>query len=111
MTEISRQDLHAAMVRNEIIVVDTLAPTYWSQEHLPGAINLPIEDVEKSVAAILPDKSAWIATYCSSRLCSTSHAVAGKLARLGYSNIVTYRGGLQDWVEAGLPTQSSAAAS
>jgi rhodanese-related sulfurtransferase len=34
--------------------------------------------------------------------------VARTLTRLGYTDVRKYREGIQDWVEAGLPTESGA---
>jgi rhodanese-related sulfurtransferase len=59
---------------------------------------------------VLPDKNAAIVTYCSNESCPNSEGVARTLTRLGYTNVRKYREGIQDWVEAGLPTESTASA-
>jgi rhodanese-related sulfurtransferase len=46
-------------------------------------------------------------TYCSNAACPNSGQVAAKLSALGYTNVRTYREGIQDWVEAGLPVESA----
>jgi rhodanese-related sulfurtransferase len=33
-------------------------------------------------------------------------AVAARLTALGYTNVRKYREGIQDWIEAGLPTET-----
>ena len=58
---------------------------------------------------MLPDKEAVIVAYCSNAACPNSEGVANTLARLGYTNVRKYREGIQDWVAAGLPTESGAA--
>ncbi|MGH3822947.1 MAG: rhodanese-like domain-containing protein [Pseudonocardiaceae bacterium] len=63
------------------------------------------DDVDAKAAALLPDKGAMIVTYCSNRSCQNSQAVASRLEHLGYRNVRKYRDGIQDWVEAGLPTE------
>ena len=45
-------------------------------------------------------------TYCSNTACPNSGQVAAKLESLGYRNVRKYAEGIQDWVEAGLPTES-----
>lgn len=57
---------------------------------------------------MLPDKSAAIAVYCSNPACPNSQSVAAKLTALGYTNVRKYREGIEDWVAAGLPTESGA---
>lgn len=64
--------------------------------------------METRAAELLPDKDAAIVTYCSNPACPNSGQVATKLERLGYTNVRKYADGIQDWVEAGLPTESAA---
>lgn len=66
-------------------------------------------DAETSAPVLLPDRHAAIVTYCSNPSCPNSQNVASKLERLGYTNVRKYREGIQDWVAAGLPTESRAA--
>jgi rhodanese-related sulfurtransferase len=50
---------------------------------------------------------AAIVTYCSNSACQNSAQVAAKLEKLGYTNVRKYAEGVQDWAEAGLPTEST----
>lgn len=103
---ISRDELVAAMAAGTVTVVDALPADYYDQQHLPGAVNLVEHDVVKSATRLLPDKHAAVVTYCSNAACGNSEAVAVRLEHLGYTNVRKYRDGIQDWVEAGLPTES-----
>jgi rhodanese-related sulfurtransferase len=108
MTElINRQDLERLIDSGSVTVVDALPADYYDQQHLPGAINLVDADVADRAAELLPDKSAAIVTYCSNAACGNSQAVANRLEALGYTAVRKYRDGIQDWVEAGLATESS----
>lgn len=107
---ISREELVAAIARDGVIVVDALPAPYYEQQHLPGAVNLVEEDVAARAAQLLPDKHAAIVTYCSNEACRNSENVAGRLASLGYTDVRKYRDGIQDWVGAGLPTDTAQAA-
>lgn len=110
MTElINRSDLRAAMESGSVTVVDALGEHYWAQQHLPGAVPLVAEDVPTRAATVLPDRAATIVTYCSNPSCGNSQAVASALESLGYSNVRKYREGIEDWVNAGLPTESASA--
>lgn len=102
---ITRDELQAEIEAGTVTVIDALPETYWAQQHLPGALNLVEDDVDAKAAALLPDKGAMIVTYCSNSSCQNSQAVATRLENLGYRNIRKYRQGIQDWVEAGLPTE------
>jgi len=107
---ISRDDLKAAIDRHEVIVVDALPAVFYDQQHLPGAVNLVESDVVAQAARLLPDKHAAIVTYCTNAACGNSLAVATLLTRLGYTDVRKYRDGIEDWVAAGLPTESGVAA-
>ena len=104
---ITRDELQAAIEAGEVTVVDALGADYYNQLHLPGALNLVEADVNATAARLLPDKDAPIVTYCSNPACGNSEAVAVLLTKLGYTNVRKYREGIQDWVEAGLPTEST----
>ena len=107
---ITRDELEASIRTGEALPVDALPASYYDQQHLPGAVNLVAEDVTDRAGQLLPDKHALIVTYCSNTACPNSSNVAAKLESLGYTNVRKYAEGIQDWVEAGLPTESSRAA-
>lgn len=107
MTTITREELRASL--NDVIVLDTLGGQYYEAQHLPGAVALTEGEVAERAAALLPDKDAAIVTYCSNPACNNSKAVAGRLTALGYTNVRRYVEGIEDWTEAGLPVESSAA--
>jgi rhodanese-related sulfurtransferase len=109
-TLITRDELQAAIENGEVTVVDALPASYFEQQHLPGAVNLFVDEAAGRAADVLPDKAAAIVTYCSNVACPNSERVARTLSRLGYTNVRKYPEGIQDWVEAGLPTESAARA-
>jgi len=63
---ISTQDLKRKLDRKEPVkVVETLAPERYREAHIPGALNIPPEQVEELAPKLLPNKSAEIIIYCS----------------------------------------------
>ncbi|MEU7891883.1 rhodanese-like domain-containing protein [Nonomuraea sp. NPDC049152] len=104
---ITRDELKAAIDAGEVTVVDALGGDYYAQQHLPGAVALVESEVDARAADLLPDRGAAIVTYCSNPACPNSQAVANRLEALGYTDVRKYREGIQDWVEAGLPVESS----
>lgn len=108
MTElISREGLRSAIAAGEVTVIDALGGEYWAKQHLPGAIPLVAADVPAQAEALLPSHDAAIVTYCSNPACPNSTQVAELLTGLGYTNVRKYREGIEDWVNAGLPTESA----
>jgi rhodanese-related sulfurtransferase len=105
---ISRDELRVEIEAGRVIVVDALGGDYYAKQHLPGAIPLVEAEVEERAAALLPVRSAPVVTYCSNPACPNSQRVADRLTALGYTNVRKYREGIEDWVGAGLPTESGA---
>jgi rhodanese-related sulfurtransferase len=104
---ITRNELKAAIDAGTVTVVDALGGQYYAKQHLPGAIALVREDVDDLAPGLLPDLNATIVTYCSNPACPNSGQVADRLTALGYTNVSKYREGIEDWVDAGLPTDSA----
>ena len=103
---ISRDQVKAGLATGTLVLIDALPETYYAQQHLPGALNLVADEVASRAPDLLPDKDAAIVTYCSNPSCANSGQVAAKLEALGYSNVRKYAAGIEDWTEAGLPTES-----
>ncbi|OXM61300.1 rhodanese-like domain-containing protein [Amycolatopsis vastitatis] len=104
---ITRDELEAAMDEGTVTVVDALGGEYYAKQHLPGAVALVLADVDAQAPALLPDRGAAIVTYCSNPACPNSGQVADRLTALGYTGVRKYREGIEDWVAAGLPTETA----
>ena len=76
------------------IILDVRRPDEYAEGHIPGAVNVPNEEIGTAEISELPDKSQLILVYCRSG--RRSKEAAGKLAKLGYTNIVEF-GGIQDY--------------
>ncbi|CAA9436614.1 MAG: hypothetical protein AVDCRST_MAG03-3653 [uncultured Rubrobacteraceae bacterium] len=108
---ISREELKRKLDGDEsVVLVETLGPAYYEDAHLPGAINIPHTQVDELAPRLLPDKTAPVVVYCSNKACQNSPQAAGRLGSLGYENVFDYEEGKQDWIGAGLPTESGVAA-
>jgi rhodanese-related sulfurtransferase len=91
---------------DSIVLVDALAPMVYAHSHLPGAINLPVRAIDpETISRRLPDRDAVIVVYCTSPECQDSVHTAARLTQLGYTNVVHYAGGKDEWRERGLPLE------
>lgn len=64
---ISRFELKKLIdAKRPFTLVETLAPETFAQGHLPGAMNLPPDQVQQLAPTLLPDKNAEIVVYCAS---------------------------------------------
>jgi rhodanese-related sulfurtransferase len=92
---ITRDEVRRLIDAGDAVVVEALPAAYYEQEHLPGALNLPHDKVDQLAGSVVPDKTKPVVVYCARRL-----------EELGYEAVYDYDLGKQDWVEAGLPTES-----
>ena len=76
------------------IILDVRTPEEYRERHIPNAINIPNETIGSEDIQELPDKAQLIRVYCRSG--NRSKQASGKLAELGYTNIVEI-GGINDW--------------
>lgn len=90
---------------DKLVLIEALGPMYYEQGHLPGAINIPHDEVDALAPALLGDKDAPIVVYCASGPCRNSEIAARRLSRLGYTNVRDYHEGKAEWIEAGLPVE------
>ena len=64
---ISRDELKQKIDSGEpFLLVETLPAMVYLNGHLPGAINLPPDQVKASAYQLLPDLNADIVVYCAS---------------------------------------------
>lgn len=76
------------------MILDVRRPEEFAQGHIPGAINIPNEDIETMDVGELLDKDQIIYVYCRSGV--RSKQAAEKLVNLGYGSIIEI-GGIMDW--------------
>jgi len=64
---IGRDELKQKIDReDDFLLVETLPEATYNHAHLPGAINLPPDQVTVLAPRLLPDKNADIVVYCAS---------------------------------------------
>jgi rhodanese-related sulfurtransferase len=63
---ISRDELKAALDQGAVTLIETLPEPYFRHTHLPGALNLPPDEIEARAPVLLPDKNAAVVLYCAS---------------------------------------------
>jgi len=103
VTEIDRDELKQKLDHpKKFVLVEALPADDFHKLHLPGAINIPADQIRGQASELLP-KEAEIIVYCSGPACHASDDAARELTEMGYSNVRRYVGGKQDWVKAELP--------
>jgi rhodanese-related sulfurtransferase len=108
--EISAEELQVLIAENaETVIVDTRGAKYFDGTVIKGSKVLAVNDITaESLAAIAPNKEAPLVLYCQNLECPASAKAAHKAKELGYTNILKYPGGIEEWVEKKLPSETIA---
>ncbi len=108
VSSISLDDFFALQQSGKTLIFDARAAFFYQLGHIPGAINLPKNHCDQSVAARESEITAALAAgkilivYCSSITCPDARTVAIHLSGFGYP-VRIFSGGWEAWKEADLP--------
>ena len=92
---ISMDEAKTLMEKEEgYILLDVRTKGEYESGYIPGAINIPLSDIDEKIISFLPDKSQLILVYCRSG--NRSREASDKLSKLGYSNVLEI-GGINAW--------------
>ena len=84
------------------IILDVRTEEEYDEGHIPGAINIANEDIGTDELPELPDKDQMLLVYCRSG--RRSKEAAGKLAALGYTQVLEF-GGIMTWTGEVITTE------
>ncbi len=82
----------AEMIRNGAKIIDVRSAEEFEDEHFPGAVNIPVNELQRRMAE-LGAKDGSIIMYCASGARSAAAMRAASAA--GYKNVMN-AGGLSD---------------
>ncbi|MCU1344023.1 MAG: sulfurtransferase [Acidimicrobiia bacterium] len=102
MKTLTLDQLQALLSAGDAVLLEALPAMYYEADHLPGAKNLPLDDIETLAPQLVPDKTTTVVTYCTGLTCPNSKIAAGRLEALGYLDVRVFEGGKEQWLEAGL---------
>lgn len=103
---VSREALLERSRRGLVTVLDVRPEDEYALGHLPGAINIPLAELEARLAEIDPDQE--IIAYCRGRYCVLSYEAVAALRARGF-NVRRLEDGLPEWRAAGLPVEAGEA--
>jgi len=88
------------------MVIDVRGPDFYAESRLPGSINIPMEELPDRAAELPEDRDAPIVMVCGIGKFSKNWVLY--LKSLGYNNVRSMKGGINEWVRKGHPTESKA---
>jgi len=89
------------------IILDARKEADYLAGHIPGAISLPVSDVDRhfsGIAAMLTPEQP-VLVYCSGLDCDESLKLGEILIAAGFTNIAIFAGGMTEWQKADLPVE------
>lgn len=86
----------------EYLIIDVRTPAEFREVHIPGSINVPLADVGR-FASELKARAAGNEVILTCRTGKRATMAFEQLLRKGLSDCRVLEGGINSWVEAGLP--------
>ncbi len=99
---IPRKELLVRAREGSITVLDVRPPEEYSAGHLPGAVNVPIADLEKRLSELDPKQE--IVAYCRGPYCVLAFEAVAQLRKKGLK-ARRLEEGFPEWKSAGLPVE------
>jgi rhodanese-related sulfurtransferase len=91
------------------VICDARPEIFYRLGHVPGALSLPRDDFEAAHTRVKTqlekNKGQPLIVYCSDADCEDSELVANALFKLGYQQVLRFKGGWADWTNAHLPEE------
>jgi len=102
---VSREDLVSRLQDDLVTVLDVRPEDEFALGHLPGALNIPLAELERRLAELSADRE--IVAYCRGPYCVLSFEAVAALRERGYL-VRRLEDGYPEWKAAGLPVEAAA---
>jgi rhodanese-related sulfurtransferase/biotin operon repressor len=99
MEPVSREELAARMNDGAVTVIDVRPPDEYALGHLPGAINVPLSELDARAEGFSEGRE--IVAYCRGPWCVMSFEAVAKLREKGF-HARRLEDGMPEWKAAGL---------
>jgi phage shock protein E len=103
---VSQDALLARQAKHDpaLFLLDVRTPEEFAAGHVPGAVNIPHDQVDARVGEVPKDKD--VVLYCRSG--HRASLAATVLAKNGYTRLSHLEGDMNGWVEKGRPVEGAA---
>ncbi|MDA8364474.1 MAG: metalloregulator ArsR/SmtB family transcription factor [Gammaproteobacteria bacterium] len=100
---VSREELRERVRQRIVTVLDVRPPEEYASGHLPGAINVPLAEIEKHLGQFDPRQE--IIAYCRGPHCILAFEAVSRLRGHGLQSR-RLEDGYPEWQSAGLPVET-----
>lgn len=104
MEPVTREELLERTREGLVTVLDVRPADEFAAGHLPGAINIPLSELEARLAEL--DPAQEIVAYCRGPYCVLSFEAVAALRRRGFK-VRRLEDGFPEWKAASLPLENS----
>ena len=104
--EIGAMEATRLINRRNALMLDVREPKEYEGGRVPNAMHLPGSQLASRGQELKKLTGRPVIAYCDRG--QRSRAAAAALAKLGFTEVYTLRGGLRAWSEAGLPVDKGA---
>ncbi len=101
--EVSPEEAES-LARHGARVIDVRESTEWDEGHVAAAVHVAKGYLEQRIEAAAPDRAAPVVLYCAGGI--RSLFAARTLREMGYADVVSMRGGFQQWKAEGRPWEA-----
>ncbi len=102
---VSRDDLVSRLHEGSVTVLDVRPEDEFAVGHLPGALNIPLAELERRLSELPADRE--VIAYCRGPYCVLSFEAVVALRARGYL-ARRLEDGYPEWKAAGLPVEAAA---
>jgi phage shock protein E len=81
-------------------LIDVRTPGEYAQGHVPGAVNIPLNELDRRISEVPSDKPVIVICASGNR----SQAGATKIKKSGIEKVYNVQGGTLGWMREGLKT-------
>lgn len=86
-----------------LCLIDVREDSEWQEQHIPGALHVPKDELVLKIKTIEPDHDSPIYLHC--RGGTRSLHAASYLLGLGYQEVYSVDGGITEWEQSGYPVE------
>ena len=93
---LSAPEVRKMVGNNEVLLVHTLSRIEYQVQHIPGSINIPVDEIASS-PKMPANKDTGIIFFCNGLACPYSKRASEIAVGLGYRQVYWFRGGILEW--------------
>ena len=100
---ISPKQASVMYAEQKAVIVDVREDSEWNEQHIPGAIHIPLAQLNGRISELKQYKDTPVITQCKAG--GRSAKALEVLKSVGFTKVYNMDGGIMAWDKAGLKTE------